>query len=310
MTIVTFFLRLAESYLVVVITALVVGLLFSDRLLVLTQFTTILLQVIFFLSSLKLQTREVIKQAKDLRLIIGANVFMLIIVPGAAYVLAKAFIPELAIPLLLIAAMPSGMTTPLLVEVVGGRQGLALVLTITSSLLAPFTIPAVIGVFAGAEVAVNVVDMFVKLLLVIVVPFVLAQIVRSVVGKRLKATYHVLKPISILLLGLLIAGAVAKQASVIFDSLGREILLLLVVLFLFVGVMLAAGYFVASWRHSSDRLTVAVSVTFMNFTLAIYLADAFFPDPRVLLASVLVIIPWCLMLVPFKYVVRTLVHQR
>ena len=39
----------------------------------------------------------------------------------------------------------------------------------------------------------------------------------------------------------------------------------------------------------------------MNFTLAIYLAGLYIPDPRVLLALVLSIIPWATLLIPFKY---------
>lgn len=295
--------RLFTSYLFVVSAALAVGLLFADRIAVLTQFTTFFLQAIFFLSSLKMETRKILKDMRDVGLVIVVNAFMLIILPIAVFFVAKTVAPSLAVPLLLLAAMPSGMTTPLLAEVVGGRQSLALVLTVSSSLLAPLTIPLVIDIFASTAVDVDVYGMFVKLVLVIVVPFVIAQMFRALLFRQIAATQSAYKPLSIGILGLLIAGAVAKQATVILGNLNGTMLAQLGALSLFLIALLAGGYFLAHRKSRTDRLTVAVSVTFMNFTLAIYLADAFFADPNVLLASVLVIFPWVLLLIPFKYVV-------
>ncbi|TAK03674.1 hypothetical protein EPO34_00740 [Patescibacteria group bacterium] len=304
MNIVKLFNRLVESYLFVVVIALVAGLAFSERISILTAYTTVFLQIIFFLSSLKLDPKAIVKEAKDVKLILLVNAFKLLILPAVVYLVAARLYPSMAVPLLLLSAVPSGMTTPLLVEVVGGKQGLALVLTVTSSLIAPLTIPLVIGHFAGTAVTVNAFEMFQKLVQVIVIPFLIAQAVRAFLDRRLSATYFTFKPISIVILGLLIAGAVAKQASVILSHVDMTMLILLCVLFLFVALMLSIGYAMAYWRDCSDRLTVAVSTAFMNFSLAIFLADAFFPDPNVLLASVLVIFPWAMMLLPFKHVVH------
>jgi len=65
-----------------------------------------------------------------------------------------------------------------------------------------------------------------------------------------------------------------------------------------------AGYFVAYWRPCNDRTAVSICMTFMNFTLAIYLAGLYFSDPNVLLATVLVVFPWAIMLLPFRFVVH------
>ena len=79
------------------------------------------------------------------------TVLKLFLFPAVVFLLAKLFLPELAVPLLLIAAVPTGMTTPLLTEVAGGKVGIALVLTLTTSLLAPFTIPLIVGLFAKTQ---------------------------------------------------------------------------------------------------------------------------------------------------------------
>lgn len=298
------FLHLAQSYLFIVVLALGAGLLFPKQLIHLAPFTTLFLQIVFFLTSLKLEPKNIFKHAKDWRVLVVANLFMLIVLPVAVFFLANLLVPSLAVALMLLAAMPSGMTSPLLVEVVKGNTGLALVLTLTTALLAPFTIPLVIQVLAGTAVTVSALTMFGKLAFVIILPFGLAQLVRHFWHRHLKVTFFTFKPISLVLLGLLIAGEIAKQAWVITNGFGASLLIQLLILTVFIALLWIAGYAVIFWRPAKDRLTSAVCLTFMNFTLAIYLAGNFFPDPNVLLSAVLIIFPWALLLLPFKYALQ------
>ena len=292
---------LEKSYLVIVALALAFGLLFPEKAYILTPFSTLFLQIIFFLTSLKIDARKILKDvAGNIYSLIIINVFMLLLLPAVIFFAAQYTIPYLALPLLLLAAMPSGMTTPLLTEVVGGKTSLALVLTLTTSLLAPLTIPLVMVLFAKTTVIVSAATMVWSLTKVILIPFILAQVVRYLGYSRFKYTFFTFKPISIILLGLLIAGAVADQAYVITNNLGAQTLIQLGVLFLFTIVVLAIGYFTLYKKDYKEKITIAVSLAFMNFTLAIYIAINFFNDPVVLLSSVLIIFPWALMLTPFK----------
>lgn len=302
-----FFVQLVQSYLFLMFAALAVGLLLPHYAIVLAPFATLALQAIFFLTSLKMDARAVLGAAKNIKMIVSANVFMLVLLPSAVFLIANALVPEMAIALLLLASMPTGMTAPLLTEVAGGKTDIALVLTLTTSLLAPFTVPFVIDLFAGTAVTVSVWTMFWSLIKVIVVPFVLAQGVRAVANGRIVRIAPTFKPISLFLLCLLIAGVVAKQADVILAGFGQTVVLQFVVLFVFIALLLVLGYFVAFWRHCTERVTVSICMTFMNFTLAIYLAGSFFADPNVLLASVLVIFPWALLLLPFRAIAKRLV---
>ena len=294
---------LLESYIFVILAALLAGLFFPSEAAAFAPYATLFLQIIFFLSSLKMDAAEVLREARDTRLVAVFILLKLAILPAAVFIVVGRIAPSLAVPLLLLAAMPSGMTSPLLAEVAGGKQSLAMVLTFASSLLAPFTIPVVISVFARTAVTVDAFTMFIGLLKVIIVPFAAAQIVRRFWHDRLKITFFTFKPISIVLLGLLIAGAVAKQAGVISANHWLRTLTLLAVLFVLGGAMLFISYFLAWRRPCEDRLTVSVCLSFMNFVLAVYLAGSYFKDPAVLLTSVMVIFPWALLLWPFKYVV-------
>ena len=300
-------LKLIESYFLIIVVALAAGLLFSSQTILLAPFATLMLQIIFFLTSLKLDYHELYKLRKAWKMILVANAFMLILFPIIIYSLTNQLYPALAVPLLLLAVMPTGMTAPLLVEVVGGRVSVALILTLTTSLLAPITIPLMISWLASTAVTVSALTMFWSLVQVIVIPFILAQIVRATARTKIEPLYPTFKPISLILLGLLITGLVARQSEVITSSIGLALIYQLIGLFIFIATILAIGYFVAFWRQCNDRVTVSVSVTMLNFTLAIYLAGEFFTDPNVLMATVLVIFPWTLLLIPYKWIVRKIV---
>jgi predicted Na+-dependent transporter len=65
-------------------------------------------------------------------------------------------------------------------------------------------------------------------------------------------------------------------------------------------VYMAVGYVSVFWRDRADRITVSICLTFMNFTLAIFLAGQYFPEPNVLVPVILSVLPWSLLLIPFR----------
>ena len=206
---------------------------------------------------------------------------------------------------LLLAAMPVGMATPLLAEISGGRQSLALVLAVVTSLLAPFTIPLVVKFILGAAIEVSFWDMFVLLAVVVYVPFILAQIFKHFWQNAINNISGIFTPVATIFLGLIIMGAVAKQAEVIIEGLnnGGEFLFYLGALFIFFILLHLIGYYFVFWRETRDRITITVCLTYMNFILAIELVNEFFTEPNVVVPVVFAVIPWAVLLIPFKYIV-------
>ncbi|MBU1348687.1 bile acid:sodium symporter [Patescibacteria group bacterium] len=301
------FRTLLESYLFVLVVALLVGILVPQAQ-VLIAWNTLLLQAIFFLSSLKMDGNEILARLKDWRTLAISGVFMLVLMPlvvrGATLLLPEN-LAVFGFAFFLLAAMPSGMTSPLLSELVGGNQPLALVITAGTSLLAPFTVPLMVSLAYGSTVVVDIFGMMRTLVLVIFMPFILAMIVKRFMPKQVEQVAPRTKPISTILLGLLIAGAVAPHADRIIASARENILgflLIILALFLFFGVLHALGYYAAWWKKRHDRSTVSVCLTYMNFTLAIFLAGTYFPDADVVLVLVLSIIPWATLLPVWKKV--------
>ncbi len=301
------FTRISNSYFTVISFAFLFGVGASEYLEKLSSFSTFLLGAIFFLSALKIDLKEVLKYFKNKKMIFFANLFMLVLLPILVYYATLLVFPALAVAFLLLAAMPSGMTDPLLSEISGGKQSLALVLTVSTSLLAPFTIPFIIEIFAGRYVSVGFWDMFEVLAAVIFIPFILAEFVKYFLKAKIKKVSASFKQISIIFLGLLIAGIVAKQADIIKESLffGNYVhISYLAALFIFFIILHIVGYFVIPWRKREEKISIIICLTYMNFTLAIYLVDKFFTDPNIVVPVILSIIPWVALIVPFNYLMK------
>ncbi|MBU1557449.1 bile acid:sodium symporter [Patescibacteria group bacterium] len=297
MKILNFIQNITESHYLIIAVAFFVGLLHPDSVLWASPYTTFILATVFFLSALKIDLKKVLRQLDDKLTLVIINIFMLFILPIIIYYLFGLFFPSLAIAFLILAAMPIGMTTPLLTEISGGRQSLALVLTVTTSLLAPLTVPFVVKLLAGASVEVDVLGMFTLLATVIYIPFFLAQFFKRFWQEKINKVSPLFKSLSTILLGILIMIIVAKQSEILIEGFNY---LYIVLLFLFFIALHFIGYFMIPWRDKRDKITISVCVTYMNFTLAIEIANKFFNDPNIILPIVLSIIPWAIMIIPFR----------
>jgi len=296
-------LKLTESYIFVLIVAITIGLLLSKQANFFFSYISLFLAIIFFLASIKLDLSHFLAEIKNAKIIIFLVLFMMLILPALVYLVAKPLIPTYAFALLLLAAMPAGMTAPLLSEVAGGRTSLALVFVVITSLIAPFTVPLVLKIFAGKIVVLSFVDMFLKLTKIIFIPFILAQIARYFFHKKIKIVYWALKPVSIILLGLLIAGVVANQATLIKTNISSFLPAILIMSAYFL-LMPYLTLLITKKYETSTRISIAVAVTFTNFTLSIYIAATFFPEPQILIPTILTVLPWSLGFIPFKYLAK------
>lgn len=294
--------HLSDSSTLVLGVALVLGLLLPDYLVVLEPYSTWMLGTIFFLSALTINLREARKYLRDKTMLAVVVIFMLLLFPVITYYVTRAIAPDLAIAFLILAAMPSGMTAPLLCDLCGGKQSLAIVLTILTSLLAPLTVPLMVGLLAGATVEVEFLSILASLAKVILIPFVLANIIKYFWSDRVSSPSLTTKTISVALLGLLIMGIVAKHAEAIRASWDNNFWYYIAGLFIFFLAVHVIGYFAAFWRKHQDRITVTICLSYMNFTLAIYLVGTYFDEPNIVVPVILSMIPWTLLLIPFKFI--------
>lgn len=261
---------------------------------VLAAWNTIFLQIIFFISCLKLDFGSYLDYIKDWKFLALANALMLIIFPFIVWLVWLFFPTNLIFAIYLLAAMPIGLTAALLVDLNGGKSSITMLLTVTTSLLAPFTITFLTKLLFGTTITVDASDIFKQLAFVIFIPFVLAVIVRRIFPKTTALIKNRTKPVSIIFLGLIIMGAVGKQvgAAEAITADWFNLAITIAVLYIFFLITNIIGYFSFWWEPHETKQTISISLACMNFTLAIYLASQFFPEPGIVLPLVFAIIPW------------------
>ncbi len=293
----------AQAYIFVMIAAVLVGA-FLPQAKILSAGNTLFLQIIFFISCLRIDLHLVYRYIKDWKFLLGANFLMLIGFPLIVWLVNMIYPSDLGFAIFILAAMPIGMTAPLLVELAGLKNESTIVLTVTTALFAPFTIPVLIKIFFGHTVDVPTADIFWQLVYVIILPFGLATLVRLIPRFDSTKIDPFAKPVSLALLGLIIAGAIGKNAragmALALDPI--YLIAVLAVLYAFFAVTVLIGYYGLFWEPKDARAGASVSLACMNFTLAIYLASRFFPSPTIVLPIVVAIVPWATVMPIWKNV--------
>jgi BASS family bile acid:Na+ symporter len=262
----------------VVLLGIVLGLVFPQTFAPLNEYTTQLLILVFFFSSLRLSLDEIINYGKDWRLLFVTAFFMLILMPFALFLPVLPFSYDWAVALLIMGAMPTGMTIALVAEFFGGKTSLALVITAVTSLLAPISVPIVTKIALGQAVPIPMFEMFWSLFLTIVIPFILAMVLKRRVPKRIEAHDALWRNISVAAFGLLIMGITAATSTGNPITFTWRDAVILAFVFPWLALLIWTAYHIAPWRRPSERMTVALCMLYLNNTLALYIADKFFRD--------------------------------
>ncbi len=290
---------LSHLYILVLTIALAVGLGIPSYGAYLFPYVTFLLGCIFFFSALKLNLKNVRENTHDTRAIILAIILKLIVLPGVVYYLTLLIAPSLALPFLLLAAMPTAMTAPLFTTMAHGRQSFSLVLSISTSLLAPCTIPLVIKFLVNSSVSVNILDMWIRLMSIIIIPIALAEGIKYTAPQIATKMTSIARAGSLSALGLLLIGVISIHAEMIINTILTEPAKYLIPLTIFFVITHIIGYATFFWLQFKKRVAATVSIAYMNFTLAIYLSNTFFPEHSVLIPIIISAIPWSIAIIPF-----------
>ncbi len=302
--------RLHDSYINILILSLFLGFFFPTFFAPLNIYSTFFLQSIFFLSSLKIDFQTIRQELHHWKSLAMINFFMLCALPAIAYILGHIFFSELTIPLLLLAAMPAGMTSPLLTELIRGNVPLSLIITISTSLLAPFTIPFILKFLSGGTVSIDTWAMILTLIQVIFLPFILAQICKLLIKKdTLQKAHRPLKNLSFIFLGILLTSIVGKFSPDLHDILSFTSLLGILQMFIFFFLVHMLGFTLVFWKNTRDRLTITLCVVYMNFTLAVFIAQKFFPDPKIIFFTMISLIPWNIGIIIFRTISERLLKE-
>ncbi len=292
---------ISDNQIMIVLLAIVLGVLFPQRLAPLNAYATWLLIFIFFVSSLRLDTSELKSYLKDWKMLTLSNLIKLFLMSLGIWLPCYLFAPDWALAFLIVGAAPTGLTISLVADLFGGRQSLAMLIAVTTSLLAPLTLPLVLWLVMGQHVNFPVLDMFSTLLLTMVVPFVAAMLVKSRAKKFVKRHDAVWRETSLIFFGLLVAGVTASSLIGSHYTFNPYDLGIVLVMVAFMGGAAWFSYAVTYWRTPPERITLALCMVYMNNTVALFVGDRYFSQLNVVPKLIIILTAVNLLLPPIKW---------
>jgi bile acid:Na+ symporter, BASS family len=264
----------------------------------------ILLGMMLFLVFLKIDSLQILDNIKNYRLMIYVTVIYMIIIPVFFFFSFSIFNAELAIGILLLTAMPAGVSTPALTDIVKGNVPLSLSLTIISQMISPFTVPLLFWLINLHGHSIDKLLMLKDMAIIVFLPLIFSQVIKKYFPLSISKTQHLFTSLNVFLLFSFVYLAISSQRIYILEN-PTGIFWKIGVLYLVFILLHVIGYLICFKQNKENRIAVAIGAAYMNNGMAIVLATTYF-KPEVLVLMVLSELPWNTLLAPFKKVVNRL----
>ncbi len=264
----------------------------------------LLLGMMLFLVFLKIDSLKILENIRNYKLMIYISVVYMIIIPLFFFFSFSIFNPDLAIGILLLTAMPAGVSTPALTDIVKGNVPLSMSLTIVTQMISPFTVPLLFWLINLHSHSVDKLLMLKDMSIIVFLPMILSQVIKKYLPHAIRKTQHLFTSLNVLLLFAFVILAISSQRNYILENPVGMVWKISVLYLVFI-LLHIIGYMICFKQNKENRIAVAIGAAYMNNGMAIVLAASYF-KPEVLVLMVLSELPWNTLLAPFKRVIDQL----
>ena len=248
-------------------------------------FVLYLMMLLLFLSFLTIKIDTIYLTLKNA---VGAIALLTavktIVLPIGVYSLFKAICPSYALGALLLSGISTGVVAPFISNVVKANSPLVLVMVVITSLLAPFTLPAIIKILLARSVDISLFAMIRMLCLVVFVPIFAVETLRrikpGVIGGIMRQQF----PISLAIFFIINMGVFSQYADFFYQE-PATILTALAVAVILSGIYLLVGILFLLPGSLENQLAGVISLGNMNSVLIIVFASQFFGPLEATLAA-------------------------
>ena len=207
--------------------------------------------------------------------------------------------PDYALAALLLTGVSTGVVSPMISNMVKGNSSLVLVVVVITSVLAPFTLPALIKIVVARETAISFLAMFKMLAMVIFIPIILVEIIRYMLPRLVAPILKIQFPVSLLMFALMNLGVFYRYAP-FFKEEPSVIIMATLVVFILAAIYCAVGIFFFRKGPLHNHLAGAVMLGNVNNVLVIVFSSQFFGPVEPLVAA-MYMIPFFVIVIPLRY---------
>ncbi|UCH08641.1 MAG: bile acid:sodium symporter [Deltaproteobacteria bacterium] len=248
-------------------------------------FVLYLMMLLLFLSFLTIKTDTIyltLKKAAGTIALLA--VVKTIVLPIGVYFLFKVLCPSYALAALLLSGISTGVVAPFIANVVEANSPLVLVVVVITSLLAPFTLPAIIKILLARSVDISLFAMIRMLCLVVLIPIFAVETLRRFKPALIDGLMRRQFPISLVIFFIINMGVFSQYAD-FFCQEPATILTALAIAVILSGIYLLAGILSLPLASLENQLAGVISLGNMNSVLIIVFASQFFGPLEATLAA-------------------------
>ena len=239
-------------------------------------FPLYLMMLLLFVSFLSIRLDAVFRIARDFaRPILFLSLLKTIALPIGIYFLFKVLYPSYAVAALLLSGISTGIAAPFISNVLKANGLLVLVMVVITSLIVPFTLPAIAKILLSRSVDISLISMIRSLCLVLFVPVAAVETLRRLWPRFAAMMIKQQFPLSLITITLIILGVFSRYA-VFFRQKPAAILEAVVVAIVLAGIYLLVGILALPRGTLENQLAAAVSLGNTNNVLVIVFASQFF----------------------------------
>jgi BASS family bile acid:Na+ symporter len=285
--------------LVVVFTSIAGGILFPRFGLLFRHFPLYCLMALLFLSFLSIEIETIWVALKNsIPTIICLTFLKIVLLPVAIYYIFTVIAPPYAVAALLLSGISTGVVAPFMSNLLKANSPLVMVMVVVTSLLVPFTLPALIKALLGQSVEISLSAMIRMLALVIFIPFITAESLRKLAPSSIEALIKISFPLSLLLFTFVNLGIFSRYAD-FFHREPRAIITAASMAVILSVVYCTVGILCMVKKPVENQLAGAITLGNMNNVLVIVFAARFFGPLEPTVAAIY-ILPFFGLLIPLR----------
>ncbi len=258
------------------------------------------LMINFFLSYLSIDLGSVWKVLKghSAQVLLFA-VMKLLILPFIIYFAFSLVAPGYALSALLLTGVSTGVVAPMISNMVRGNSALVLVVVVVTSMMAPFTLPALVKAALAKEVAISFISMLRMLATVIFIPIAMVEIIRYLIPRIVAPILKIQFPVYLLLFAVINLGVFYRYAG--FFRRDPSVIIMATVVVCVLGAIYGVVGILFFYKGAlENQLAGAVMLANINNVLVIVFSSRFF-GPLEPLVAAMYMIPFFVIVIPLRY---------